>query len=538
MDQGNQQQDPESPRFGPFGGGGNPVSGENIFWFQTGKPKNLRRGVKNGVCNVVGGALGGVGLIVLGPTVGLTAGVRQGGVVGGLLGLTGGTLLGVVGGVSSVVVGTVSGVSQVAKGVAAMPQAIQAQSSSDKTLWWNESTRTWTNTNLETIRNELPDDDSDILNDPNVASPSGDYGGKNRRVKDDHFYKVLGVQPNASSSTIKKNYYKLAREFHPDRATSDDSHRDAESNKRKFQEIAQAYQVLSDDQLRKEYDTNGISTDLNAADSVSPATLDPSLLAAYLFGSDKFNSFFGRLATSTSAMLGDTTFMTKEQARTLQYRRCARLALELVRKVQPYYTLAENQEPWRRKFTKQSQDLLKTSFGYELVRLIGMSYHLLALQFLGSVESKIGPPSLSRWTQRVSAKWQARQQHYSQKQDQFFATCQAIQHAINSSKKQEENKNNDNDTQDVLLRLLWTTTVIDITNTLSETCQMVFFDNSVAPSIRKQRAIVIQELGTIFIKAAKEHEQQSKKPAHHLLEEASMAAMMETIRRNEAAEGY
>lgn len=535
MDEGNQQQDPESPKIGPFGGGGNSVSGENIFWFQTGKPKNLRRGVKNGVCNVVGGALGGVGLIVLGPTVGLTAGVRQGGVVGGLLGLTGGTLLGVVGGVSSVVVGTVSGVSQVAKGVVAMPQAIQAQSFSDKTLWWNESTRSWTNTKLETIQDELPDNDSDILNDPNVASSSGDYGGKYRRVKDDHFYKVLGVQPNASVSTIKKNYYKLARKYHPDRATSDD--RNAESNKRKFQEIAQAYQVLSDDKLRNEYDINGISTAVDNADSMSPATLDPSLLAAYLFGSDKFNSFFGRLATSTSAMLGDTTFMTKEQARTLQYRRCARLALELVRKIQPYYTLAENQEPWRRKFTKQSQDLLRTSFGYELVRLIGVSYHLLALQFLGSLEAKIGPSSLSRWTQRVSAKWQARQQHYSQKQDQFFATCQAIQHAINSNKNQEENKNNDNNTQDVLLKLLWTTTVIDITNTITETCQMVFFDNSVAPSIRKQRATVIQQLGTIFIKAAKEHEQKTKKPAHHLLEEASMAAMLETIQRKEA-EGF
>ena len=538
MDQGNQQEDSESPRMGPFGGGGNAVTGENIFWFQTGKPKNLRRGVKNGVCNVVGGALGGVGLVVLGPTVGLTAGVKQGGVVGGLLGLTGGTLLGVVGGVSSVIVGTVSGVSQVAKGVVAMPQAIQAQSFSDKTLWWNESTRSWTNTNLETIQNELPDNDADILNDPNVARSSGDNGGKNRRVKDDHYYKVLGVQPNASPSTIKKNYYKLAREYHPDRATGDDNHRKTESNKTKFQEIAQAYQVLSDDQLRKEYDTNGRTTAVTAADSVSPSSLDPSLLAAYLFGSDKFHSFFGRLATSTSAMLGDTTFMTKAQARTLQYRRCARLALELVRKVQPYYTLAENQEPWRRKFTKQSHDLLKTSFGYELVRLIGMSYHLLALQFLGSLEAKIGPPSLSRWTQRISAKWQARQQHYSHKQDQFFATCQAIQHAINSSKKQEENKNDDNDTQDVLLKLLWTTTVIDITNTISETCQMVFFDNSVEPSIRKQRAIVIQQLGAIFLQAAKEHQEHTKKPAHHLLEEASMAAMLETIRRNETAEGY
>ncbi|MBB6118408.1 molecular chaperone DnaJ [Nocardiopsis algeriensis] len=62
------------------------------------------------------------------------------------------------------------------------------------------------------------------------------------------YYKVLGVSKTASKDEIKQSYRKLARENHPDANTGDPK---AEE---RFKEISEAYNVLSDDKRRKEYD--------------------------------------------------------------------------------------------------------------------------------------------------------------------------------------------------------------------------------------------------------------------------------------------
>ncbi len=62
------------------------------------------------------------------------------------------------------------------------------------------------------------------------------------------FYEILGVQRSASKDEIKKAFHKLAHKYHPDKSTGDDA---------KFKEVNEAYQVLSDDKKRAEYDTYG-----------------------------------------------------------------------------------------------------------------------------------------------------------------------------------------------------------------------------------------------------------------------------------------
>src|SRR3954449_6377942 len=62
------------------------------------------------------------------------------------------------------------------------------------------------------------------------------------------FYAVLGVNKFASTDEIKKAYRKLARDLHPDR---NPDNREAEE---KFKAASEAYDVLSDDKKRKEYD--------------------------------------------------------------------------------------------------------------------------------------------------------------------------------------------------------------------------------------------------------------------------------------------
>jgi molecular chaperone DnaJ len=64
-------------------------------------------------------------------------------------------------------------------------------------------------------------------------------------------YDTLGVSKSASADEIKKAYRKLAREYHPDRNPGD------ASAEEKFKEVQHAYDVLSDDDKRKQYDRFG-----------------------------------------------------------------------------------------------------------------------------------------------------------------------------------------------------------------------------------------------------------------------------------------
>ena len=63
------------------------------------------------------------------------------------------------------------------------------------------------------------------------------------------YYEVLGVEKTATADEIKKAYRKLAKKYHPD-ANSDNK----EEAEKKFKEIAEAYEVLSDEGKKKQYD--------------------------------------------------------------------------------------------------------------------------------------------------------------------------------------------------------------------------------------------------------------------------------------------
>ena len=65
------------------------------------------------------------------------------------------------------------------------------------------------------------------------------------------YYQVLGLQKTASADDIKKAYRKLAKQYHPD-ANPDDA-----TAKKKFQQINEANEVLSDPENRKKFDKYG-----------------------------------------------------------------------------------------------------------------------------------------------------------------------------------------------------------------------------------------------------------------------------------------
>eukprot|EP00918_Siedleckia_nematoides_P069954 GHVU01152495.1.p1 GENE.GHVU01152495.1~~GHVU01152495.1.p1 ORF type:complete len:227 (-),score=29.57 GHVU01152495.1:450-1130(-) len=70
--------------------------------------------------------------------------------------------------------------------------------------------------------------------------------------KDPNYYKVLGINRNATDSEIKKSYRKLALRWHPDKNPEN-----KEEAEKRFKEISEAYEVLSDKDKRQVYDRYG-----------------------------------------------------------------------------------------------------------------------------------------------------------------------------------------------------------------------------------------------------------------------------------------
>jgi molecular chaperone DnaJ len=64
-------------------------------------------------------------------------------------------------------------------------------------------------------------------------------------------YKALGVEKNATKDEIKKAYRQLAKKYHPDVSNGD------KNLEEKFKEVSEAYEILSDEKKRKEFDRYG-----------------------------------------------------------------------------------------------------------------------------------------------------------------------------------------------------------------------------------------------------------------------------------------
>ena len=108
------------------------------------------------------------------------------------------------------------------------------------------------------------------------------------------YYKILGVEKNASEEAIKKAYKKLAMQFHPDRLVNK-SEAEKKEAEEKFKEISEAYSVLSDKNKRQQYDQFGTVDGNMQFDNMNMDDMFRYFanMHGFSFGDDDFGGFGG-----------------------------------------------------------------------------------------------------------------------------------------------------------------------------------------------------------------------------------------------------
>ena len=106
------------------------------------------------------------------------------------------------------------------------------------------------------------------------------------------YYEILGVSKSASADEIKKAYRKVAMQYHPDRNPGD------KTAEEKFKEAAEAYEILSDQDKRAQYDRfghAGVSGNGRGGFGGGAGMNMDDIFSQFgdIFGDDIFGSFFG-----------------------------------------------------------------------------------------------------------------------------------------------------------------------------------------------------------------------------------------------------
>ncbi|CDR97229.1 dnaJ domain containing protein, putative [Babesia bigemina] len=488
--------------------------------FSLRKPRDAGAGIVSGLKSVTKGVALGAASLVVCPVVG--------GHSSGFGGFVKGIGAGMLGAVALPVTGVGIAGYQIGRGIYNTPNAICQRVNGKK---WNKQHCEWRDNwysleeEVKEVMNAIERQREAVQQQQADVDVSQRYNKRNVAVAETDFYDVLGVPPTATQAEIKRQYYKLAKQMHPDKT------RDAESTEQ-FKKLGEAYQVLGDEQRRALYDQHG-----KLACHDMPI-LDSALFFMMLFGSESFEPYVGkmRMALFMELELGNRGCTpTANDFEVAQWDREVRLALNLRDNVRSY--VCGNLETWYGEVLEKARSLCTNSFSVELVHTIGWTYNNVAKRYIGKWDTFMGIGGKVAKVQE-----QSKALGKTIKALTSMVKTAVAERSVSRSARNGEDENllNEDYMKEVfenalpnILDTMLNICLMDVQSTVKKACKRILRDMVVDKQWRRKRAEGLGLMGRAFMLAAQDARQRlaaERKPLSMYEMFAQAAAKMQQNR--------
>jgi len=461
--------------------------------FSVQAPRDIFAGMWSAAQCVLSGACLGLAGFIMQPIEGM----RDSGVPGCFKGV----VLGLCTGVFFTLTGLCTGTFQAVRGAWATPKAVCMVTQGkrwDRTAGrWEEPVAYFLPAEAAEVQQKAEDDEQDEGTSASQAR---------RSVTDTFYYDQLGVSPAASQQDIRKAYFRMSRQWHPDKTSETEA-------KERFQVISEAYQVLSDPQRRRAYDAQGkqgagegfvdaqvFFTVLLGAHALEP--LIGNIRLAEMFGDDLFSA-----GNENSDTVGDLSQQRKdtERSKARQIRRQVRLAVDLAHRLD--VSVQRSSAANREAVSREAREILQSDNSVpRFLSEIGWVYRNQAELYLAQQASTLGAFSL--WAVRLRLRSQGHKARQNASAAKYaMRSILQLRRIVNEADGtnldgEEEITGTLAEALPTFLETFWSLMSNDITNTVEKVVERVLSDSSISVSARHCRAEALRHLGGVFIEEA------------------------------------
>lgn len=343
------------------------------------------------------------------------------------------------------------------------------------------------------------------------------------------YYDILAVPVDATTDEIKKAYRRAAIKHHPDK-NPDDPHA-----QERFQEIAMAYQTLSDPALRAKYNEFG-----SKESAPEGGFVDPEEIFGAIFGGAPFVPIIGHISLARDMKEAlqeadeevdliaprdakgklllseeEKTKRDDKRRRKTQEKEAAReervkeLVRNLEQKLGKFAEVASGPDDaavahsWREMCKIEADELKDESYGVDLLQTVGFIYASKAKHHLATNQTFFG---VGGWVHNIQGKYHVFSETMSTVRSALelksvFDQIQAAEKAGNLSP--EEKRRLEEQAAEKGLQALFKGTKLEIESVLRETCDRVLTDPNISPAKAQLRAVALQIMGEAYMAVKK-----------------------------------